>query len=45
MMVKKISTKVILCVTANSGYLGGGFMATPKASISDGLLDMVILKI
>jgi diacylglycerol kinase (ATP) len=33
-----------MCVIANGRYLGGGFMAAPKARFSDGLLDMVILK-
>jgi diacylglycerol kinase (ATP) len=31
-------------VIANGKYLGGGFQAAPKASVSDGLLDIVILK-
>jgi diacylglycerol kinase (ATP) len=41
---ENILTKVTMCVIANGRYLGGGFMAAPKANISDGLLDMVILK-
>ena len=41
---ENILTKVTMCVIANGRYLGGGFMAAPKASVSDGLLDMVILK-
>jgi diacylglycerol kinase (ATP) len=39
-----ILTKVTMCVIANGRYLGGGFMAAPKASVSDGVLDIVILK-
>ena len=31
-------------VVANGMYLGGGFKAAPKASVSDGLLDITILK-
>ena len=31
-------------VVANGRYLGGGFKAAPKASVSDGLLDLTILK-
>jgi diacylglycerol kinase family enzyme len=41
---ENILTKVTMCVIANGSYLGGGFMAAPKARFSDGLLDMVILK-
>lgn len=41
---ENILTKVTMCVIANGRYLGGGFMAAPKASVSDGFLDMVILK-
>jgi diacylglycerol kinase (ATP) len=41
---EKILTNVTMGVVANGKYLGGGFMAAPKASISDGLLDVVILK-
>ena len=41
---ENILTKMTMCVIANGRYLGGGFMAAPKASVSDGLLDMVILK-
>jgi YegS/Rv2252/BmrU family lipid kinase len=41
---ENILTKVTMCVIANGRYLGGGFMAAPKANVSDGLLDLVILK-
>ena len=33
-----------MCIIANGRYLGGGLMAAPKASVSDGLFDIVILK-
>jgi diacylglycerol kinase (ATP) len=39
-----ILTKVTMCVIANGKFLGGGFKAAPNADISDGLLDVVILK-
>lgn len=41
---ENILTKMTMCVIANGKYLGGGFKAAPKASVSDGLLDIVILK-
>jgi diacylglycerol kinase (ATP) len=41
---ENIITKMTLCVIANGRYLGGGFKAAPKANVSDGLLDIVILK-
>ena len=41
---ENILTKMTMCVIANGRYLGGGFMAAPKANVSDGLLDIVILK-
>ena len=41
---KNILTKVTMCIVANGSYLGGGFKAAPKAEVSDGLLDLVILK-
>ena len=33
-----------MCVIANGKYLGGGLTVAPQASVSDGLLDLVILK-
>jgi diacylglycerol kinase (ATP) len=39
-----IITKMTMCVVANGKYLGGGLKAAPQASVSDGLLDIVILK-
>lgn len=41
---KKLITKMTMGVVANGKFLGGGFMAAPNADVSDGLLDMVILK-
>jgi diacylglycerol kinase family enzyme len=41
---ESILTKMTMVVIANGRYLGGGFQAAPKASVSDGLLDIVILK-
>jgi YegS/Rv2252/BmrU family lipid kinase len=41
---EKIHTKMTMAVIANGKFLGGGFKAAPKADISDGLLDVVILK-
>jgi diacylglycerol kinase (ATP) len=39
-----ILTKMTMCIIANGKYLGGGLTAAPQASVSDGLLDVVILK-
>jgi diacylglycerol kinase (ATP) len=39
-----ILTKVTMCVIANGKFLGAGFKAAPNADVSDGLLDIVILK-
>ena len=39
-----ILTRVTMCIVANGKYLGGGFKAAPNAVVSDGLLDIVILK-
>jgi YegS/Rv2252/BmrU family lipid kinase len=41
---ENIITKVTMGIVANGKYLGGGFKAAPHADISDGLLDVVILK-
>lgn len=41
---QNILTKMTMGVVANGRYLGGGFQAAPQASISDGLLDITILK-
>ncbi len=39
-----VITKMTMGVIANGKFLGGGFMAAPEASFSDGLLDVIILK-
>jgi diacylglycerol kinase (ATP) len=36
--------KMTMGIVANGTYLGGGFKGAPHASISDGLLDITILK-
>jgi diacylglycerol kinase family enzyme len=41
---ESILAKMTMAVIANGKYLGGGFKAAPKADMSDGLLDIVILK-
>jgi len=41
---ENILTKMTMAVIANGQFLGGGFKAAPKADMSDGLLDIVILK-
>jgi diacylglycerol kinase family enzyme len=41
---EKIRTKMTMAVIANGRFLGGGFKTAPKADVSDGLLDLVILK-
>jgi diacylglycerol kinase (ATP) len=41
---ENILTKMTMGVIANGKFLGGGFKAAPKANISDGLLDIIILK-
>jgi len=33
-----------MAIIANGKFLGGGFNAAPRASFSDGLLDLVIMK-
>lgn len=41
---KKIEANMTMAVVANGAYLGGGFKVAPLANMSDGLLDIVILK-
>ena len=41
---ERILTKMTMGVVANTKYLGGGFKVASQASVSDGLLDLVILK-
>ncbi len=40
----KFAVKMTMAVVANGQFLGGGFKAAPRANMSDGLLDLVILK-
>jgi diacylglycerol kinase (ATP) len=40
----KLVTNMTMGVIANGKFLGGGFMAAPEASLSDGLLDVVVLR-
>nr|MDQ3562150.1 diacylglycerol kinase family lipid kinase [Thermoproteota archaeon] len=41
---KKFTVKMTMAVVANGQFLGGGFKAAPHANMSDGLLDLVVLK-
>jgi diacylglycerol kinase (ATP) len=41
---KKITSMVTMAVVANGNFLGGGFNIAPRANISDGKLDLVIIK-
>ena len=41
---RKFKAKMTMTVVANSQFLGGEFKAAPKADMSDGKLDLVILK-
>ena len=41
---KTISSNLSMGIIANGQFLGGKFNAAPKANISDGLMDVVILK-
>jgi diacylglycerol kinase (ATP) len=41
---QSLLSKMTMGVVANGKYLGGGFTAAPRANISDGLLDITILK-
>jgi diacylglycerol kinase (ATP) len=41
---KKITTKMTMAIVANGKYLGGQFNVAPRAEMSDGLLDVIILK-
>jgi diacylglycerol kinase (ATP) len=41
---ERVLTKMTMGIVSNGKFLGGGFMAAPQASVSDGLLDIVILK-
>jgi diacylglycerol kinase (ATP) len=39
-----LQDKYLIVAVNNSSRTGGGFMVSPKASVSDGLLDMVLCK-
>lgn len=41
---RKIVTKMTIGIVANGRFLGGSFEAAPKADMSDGFLDVLILK-
>lgn len=41
---KRFSTNMTMTLVSNGSFLGGGFFAAPRAKMSDGLLDLVILK-
>ena len=41
---KTISSNLTMGIIANGQFLGGKFNAAPKANMSDGLMDLVILK-
>lgn len=41
---KKIVTNMTMAMVSNGKFLGGGFKAAPKADMTDGLLDVVVLK-
>lgn len=41
---RKITSNVTMAVVANGKFLGGGFNVAPRADISDGKLDVVIMK-
>jgi diacylglycerol kinase (ATP) len=40
---KKITTNMTMGIVANGKFLGGGFNAAPRADMSDGLLDIIIM--
>ena len=41
---QSLLSKLTMGVVANGMYLGGGFQEAPQASVTDGLLDITILK-
>jgi diacylglycerol kinase (ATP) len=41
---KKITSNITMAVVANGKFLGGGFNVAPRADISDGRLDVIIMK-
>ncbi len=40
----EINESLMLTAIANGCYCGGGFKATPRASLSDGLIDLCVIK-
>jgi diacylglycerol kinase (ATP) len=41
---RKFAIKMTMAVVANGQFLGGGFKVAPHASMSDALLDLVVIK-
>jgi diacylglycerol kinase (ATP) len=41
---RKITSNMTMGIVANGKFLGGGFNAAPRADMSDGLLDIIIMK-
>lgn len=41
---KKFDTQVVLCSLANSSEFGNGFTVSPKSNISDGKMELCIIK-
>ena len=41
---RRKSLSMTMGVVANGKYLGGGFMAAPDADVTDGLLDIVVMR-
>lgn len=41
---KRFTTNMTMTIVANGSYMGGGFKVAPKADMSDGLLDLVVLR-
>jgi diacylglycerol kinase (ATP) len=41
---KKITSNITMAVISNGEFLGGGFNVAPRASISDGRLDLILMK-
>ena len=39
-----IKEKLLLCAVANAKWYGGGFKVAPTADLSDGLLDVMIIR-
>lgn len=41
---ESISGEFLLCTIANGSFCGGGFQSSPKAELTDGQLDLAIIK-